>query len=120
MRSRPPAFERVEDVRIPGAGRGFPLLAGCAPQRVAFTQGSGPSTTLGARISKNLQYYLSSDITLQRDFRQEEREISTGHKLVTKEGGVVEEVLIRAGTPGIATEVGRNVPCREFRSPGRR
>ena len=79
--------------------------AGCASQRVAFTQGIRTQYDLESGELKNLQYYVSSDITLQRDFRREEREISKGHKLVTKEGGLVEQVVIHAGTPGIATEV---------------
>ena len=79
---------------------------GCAPQRVAFTQGIRSHYDLGSEELKNLQYYVSSDITLRRDFRREEGEISKSHKLVTKEGGLMEEVVIPAGTPGIATEVG--------------
>jgi len=80
-------------------------VAGCAPQRVAFTQGIRSHYDLGSEELKNLQYYVSGDITLQRDFRREEGEISKSHKLVAKEGGLVEEVVIPAGTPGIATEV---------------
>jgi hypothetical protein len=55
---------------------------------------------------KKLQYYLSGDVTLQREFRREEGEISSSHKLVIKEGGYFEEVFIASGTPGVATEVG--------------
>jgi hypothetical protein len=80
--------------------------AGCASQRVAFTHGIRTQHDLESGELKNLQYYVSSDITLERDFRREEREISKSHKLVTKEGGLVEQVVIRAGTPGIAKEVG--------------
>ena len=80
--------------------------AGCAPQRVAFTQGIRTQYDLESEELKNLQFYVSDDITLQRDFRREEGEISKSHKLVTKEGGLLEEVVIPAGTPGIATEVG--------------
>lgn len=81
-------------------------VTGCAHQRIAFTQGIRTHFSLGNEELKNLQYYVSSDITLQREFRREEGEISKSHKLVMKEGGLVEQVLIRAGTPGIATEVG--------------
>jgi len=117
MRSRPPAFDALKTCTFLVMVAGFLSLAGCAPQRVAFTQGLRTQYNLGSEDLKNLQYYVSSDITLQRDFRQEEREISTGHKLVTKEGGVVEEVLIRAGTPGIATEVGETSLAVSF-EPG--
>jgi hypothetical protein len=80
--------------------------AGCAHQRIAFTQGIRSHYNLESEELKNLQYFLSSDVTLQREFRREEGEISKTHKLVMKEGGLVEQVVIRAGTPGIATEVG--------------
>jgi hypothetical protein len=80
-------------------------MAGCATQKVAFTQGIRGQYDLGNEDLKNLQYYVSSDITLQREFRREEGEISTGHNLVTKESGLVEQVIIRAQTPGVATEV---------------
>jgi hypothetical protein len=78
---------------------------GCATQKVAFTQGIRTQYDLGSEDLKNLQYYVSDDITLQREFRREEGEISTSHKLVTKESGLVEQVIIRARTPGVATEV---------------
>jgi len=51
-------------------------FVGCAPQRIAFTQGIRTHYGLGSEDLKNLQYYVSSDITLQRDFRREEGEIS--------------------------------------------
>jgi hypothetical protein len=89
----------------------------CAPQRVAFTQGIRNQYDLGGEELKKLQYYVSGDITLQRDFRREEGEISKSHTLVTKEGGLLEEVLIPAGTPGIATEVGETSLAVSF-EPG--
>jgi hypothetical protein len=91
--------------------------AGCAPQRVAFTQGIRTHYDLGGEELKNLQYHVSSNITLQRDFRREEGEISKSHKLVAKEGGLLEEVVIPAGTPGIATEVGETSLAVSF-EPG--
>jgi len=106
MRIRPPAIDALKICVFLVLVAGSLSFAGCAPQRVAFTQGIRTQHDLGSEDLKNLQYFVSSDITLQRDFRREEREISTSHKLVTKEGGLMEEVLIRAGTPGIATEVG--------------
>jgi hypothetical protein len=93
------------------------LAAGCAPQRVAFTQGIRTQYNLGSDDLKKLQYYVSGDITLQRDFRREEGEISKSHKLVKKEGGLLEEVVIPAGTPGIATEVGETSLAVSF-EPG--
>jgi len=81
-------------------------MAGCATQQVAFTRGIRTQYDLGSEDLKNLQYYVSSDITLQREFLREEGEISKSHKLVTKEWGLLEQVVVRARTPGVATEVG--------------
>ena len=117
MRIRPPAIDALKTCAFLVLVTGSLPFAGCAPQRVAFTQGIRTQYDLGSEDLKKLQYYVSSDITLQRDFRREEREISTSHKLVTKEGGLVEEVLIRAGTPGIATEVGETSLAVSF-EPG--
>ena len=117
MGSRPLAIDALKSCALLVLVAGSLSLAGCAPQRVAFTQGIRTQYDLGSEDLKNLQYHVSSDITLQRDFRREEGEISKSHKLVTKEGGVVEEVLIRAGTPGIATEVGETSIAVSF-EPG--
>jgi hypothetical protein len=106
MGSRPPAIDALKSRALLLLVAGSLSVAGCAPQRVAFTQGIRSQYNLSGEELKNLQYYVSGDITLQRDFRREEGEISEGHKLVAKEGGLLEEVLIPAGTPGIATEVG--------------
>jgi hypothetical protein len=106
MGSRPPAIDALKSRALLLLVAGSLSVAGCAPQRVAFTQGIRSQYNLSGEELKNLQYYVSGDITLQRDFRREEGEISEGHKLVAKEGGLLEEVLIHAGTPGIATEVG--------------
>jgi hypothetical protein len=106
MGNRRPAIDAIKTCAFLVLLTGSLSFAGCAPQRVAFTQGIRAHYDLGSEDLKNLQYYVSGDITLQRDFRREEGEISKSHKLVTKEGGLVEEVVIPAGTPGIATEVG--------------
>jgi len=108
MGNRRPAIDAIKAFAYLVLLAGSLSFAGCAPQRVAFTQGIRTHYDLGSEDLKNLQYYVSGDITLQRDFRREEGEISKSHKLVTKEGGLVEEVVIPAGTPGIATEVGES------------
>ena len=55
---------------------------------------------------------------LRNRYGLEEGEISSSHKLVQKEEGVVEEVFIAAGTPGIAMEVGPTSLAVSF-EPGR-
>ncbi len=92
-------------------------VAGCATQQVAFTRGFRAQYDLGTEDLKNLQYYLSSDITLQREFLREDGEISKGHELVRREWGLVERVIVRARTPGIATEVGETYLAVSF-EPG--
>jgi len=117
MGSRPPAIDALKTCALLVLVAGSLSVAGCAPQRVAFTQGIRTHYGLGSEELKNLQYYASSDITLQRDFRREEGEISKSHKLVAKEGGLLEEVLIPAGTPGVAMEVGETSLAVSF-EPG--
>jgi hypothetical protein len=117
MRNRPLAIDAMETFALLVLVAGSLSLVGCAPQRVAFTQGIRTQYDLGSEDLKKLQYYVSSDITLQRDFRREEGEISQSHKLVKKEGGLLEEVVIPAGTPGVATEVGETSLAVSF-EPG--
>ena len=93
-------------------------ISGCATGRIPFTQHLRDRYGLEESDLKKLQYYVSGDITLQRGFRREEGEISSTHRLVQKEEGVVEEVFIAAGTPGIATEVGPTSLAVSF-EPGR-
>ncbi len=81
-------------------------MAGCATPQVAFTRAIRTQYDLGTDDLKNLQYYVSGDITLQREFLREEGEISKSHALVAKEWGLVEQVIIHARTPGVATEIG--------------
>lgn len=93
-------------------------ISGCASGRIPFTQHLRDRYGLEEGDLRKLQYYVSGDITLQRGFRREEGEISSTHRLVQKEEGVVEEVFIAAGTPGIATEVGPTSLAVSF-EPGR-
>ena len=54
---------------------------------------------------KKIQFYVSSDIVLQRGEKDEkEKEISEG-TLTTKDGKSVEQVLIKAGTPGVVDRI---------------
>lgn len=54
---------------------------------------------------KNLQFYSSHQITLRREVQSRDRQITPGHKLRLISGRSVEEVLIPARTPGVATRV---------------
>jgi len=106
-------------IRIPAAMLVAVLaLAGCAAGRTPFTQALREQYRLGEEDLKQLQYYIYGDITLQREFRREEGGISGSHKLVVKEGGLVEEVFIASGTPGVATEVGPSTIAVSFEPGG--
>lgn len=95
------------NVRIPAAMLvAIVAFTGCATGRIPVTQTLRDQYRLEENDLKGLQYFISGDVTLQREFRREEGEISKSHKLLIKEGGLVEEVFIAAGTPGIATKVG--------------
>ncbi|HEY6097712.1 MAG TPA: hypothetical protein VIU83_06605 [Candidatus Deferrimicrobium sp.] len=93
-------------VRIPAAVLvALFALSACAGERIPFTQNLRDQYRLEGEDLKKLQYFISSDVTLQREFLREEGVVSKTHKLVFKEGGYFEEVFIAAGTPGIVTEV---------------
>lgn len=81
-------------------------LGGCMSYRVPFTRDIRTQYELKSEDLKKLQFYVSGDIILQREFLREEGEVSPSHKLVAKEAGLLEQVIVRDRTPGIATEVG--------------
>jgi len=81
-------------------------LLGCATSRVPFTQQLREQHKLTADELKNLQYYASHTITLRREVDSTSRQITGGHRLVLTSGKSVEQFVVKAGTPGIAKEVG--------------
>ncbi len=102
-----PSIGSLFDVRISAAMLVAAVaLAGCATGRIPFTQTLRDQYRLEGDDLKNLQYFVSGNVTLRREFRREEGGISKSHKLVIREGGLVEEVFIAAGTPGVATNIG--------------
>ena len=91
----------------------FALLAlslgtvfGCATSRVPLTQELRTRHNLSAAELKSLQYYNSNTITLRRELLTAGKQVTEGHKLVLKSGQHIEEVVIEAGTPGAAVDVG--------------
>ena len=114
-----PSIGSLLNVRIPAAMLvAIVTLTGCATGRIPFSQTLRDQYRLEGDDLKNLQYVISDDITLQREFRREEGEISKSHKLLIKEGGLVEEVFIAAGTPGVATKVGPTFVAVSFEPGG--
>jgi len=86
-----------------------------APQRVAFTQGIRTQYNLErgpqeAAILRFERYHPPEGLSQESGDLDEPQARDEG-------GGLVEEVLIRAGTPGIATEVGETSLAVSF-EPG--
>jgi hypothetical protein len=79
------------------------LLMGCASY-VPFTHEVRTQHALADTDLRQLQFYLSHDITLRREVRTRGREIAGGElKLVS--GKLIEEIVIPKRTPGIAVAV---------------
>ncbi len=66
---------------------------------------------------KNLQFYVSHDITLRREIESGGRKITPGHKLLLISGKQIEEVVIAAQTPGVAVKIGPRALAVSFQ-PG--
>ncbi len=54
---------------------------------------------------RNLQFYVSSTVTLRREIEQGGRQVTPGHKLLLVMGKTIEEVVIPEKTPGVAVKV---------------
>ena len=104
------------------------VLAGCASEptaavsdggprrnagRIAFTDGLVSDYQLTPVAREHLQYYLSQPVTLVRSVSEGERGISQG-RLVGRSGRMVHEVVVPAGTPGIAIGAGPNWTAVSF------
>jgi hypothetical protein len=82
------------------------IVFGCASSRVPLTQELRTRHNLSVEELKSLQYYNSHTITLRRELITAGKQVTEGHKLVLKSGQHIEEVVIEAGTPGAAVDVG--------------
>lgn len=80
------------------------MLSSCAP-RVPFTQATKEQYRLTESDLKQIQFYASHDIVLQRAETDQSGKETTEGTLILTEGKSVEQVLIRAGTPGIVDKV---------------
>ena len=79
---------------------GLLFLISCSPQLSPFTQALYDDFNWSEDELKQIQFYLSEDIVLVRELRAGESRISGG-KIRIVDGNKIEEVVIRAGTPGI-------------------
>ena len=96
----------IRSTAIAALALALPLAAGCASNRIPMTQELRSQHGLTKTEMLNLQYYNSQDIILRRKVETSGKQITQGHKLVVKSGVAVEEVVIEAGTPGVAVDVG--------------
>jgi hypothetical protein len=91
-------------------------LGGCASY-VPFTHELRTEHSLTDEEVKNLQFYVSHDITLRREVESGARKVTPGHKLLLISGKQIEEVVIAAKTPGVAVKVGQRALAVSFQ-PG--
>jgi hypothetical protein len=82
------------------------LTTGCHPALVPMTQELRDQNRLSEAELRNLQYYLSSTITLRRELESGGRQVTGNHKLVVIAGKTIEEVVVEERTPGICVGVG--------------
>ena len=83
----------------------FALLSTGCSSLVPFTYELRAGHRLTDDEIRNLQFYSSHEITLRREAQAQDRQITPGHKLRLISGRSIEEVVIPAKTPGVATKV---------------
>lgn len=83
---------------------GLLVLSSCAP-RVPFTQAVREKYKIGEEDLKRIQFYASNDIVMVRGQVSEKEKETTDGTFTVKSGQQVEEVVIKAGTPGVVTEL---------------
>lgn len=78
----------------------FLMLSACSPQLSPFTERLNDEFNWSEEELQQIQFYVSKDIILQRNFNRGESTISGG-KIRVINGREVEEVIIQRGTPGV-------------------
>jgi hypothetical protein len=73
---------------------------------VPMTQEIRDQNHLSDADLKNLQYYVSGTITLQREAESGGGKVTGNHKLIVVAGKTIEQVVIEERTPGICVGVG--------------
>lgn len=76
------------------------LLTSCSPRLTPFTQDLYEQNRWTESELKKIQFYLSDDIVLRRQYKAGESTIQGG-KIRMVDGREVEEVFFKKGTPGI-------------------
>jgi len=76
------------------------LFSSCSKQLSYFTEDLYDDFRWNENELKEIQFYLSQDIHLQRHFDDEDSKIDEG-RIRINSGRTIEEVSIKAGTPGL-------------------
>jgi len=76
------------------------MMFNCSPRLSPFTQDLQEENSWSERELSKIQFYVSRDIVLYRDFKSGESKIEDG-KVKVVNGRKVEEVIISKGTPGV-------------------
>lgn len=80
------------------------LYTACAP-RIPFSQTLRDQHKLTNEELKNIQFFVSHDIVLYRGEKSEQGKETTQGTLTIKDDKSVEQVIIKAGTPGLVEQV---------------
>ena len=80
------------------------LIASCSP-RIPFTQTLREQYKLKDAELKSLQFYASHNIILNRGERTDKEQTTEEGTLTIKSGNYVEQIVIKAGTPGVVEKV---------------
>lgn len=80
------------------------LLSSCSTKLTPFTQRMYDENQWSERDLSNIQFYLSHDVVLRRDAGGSESNITDG-KIRVINGREVEEVVFKAGTPGVLVSI---------------
>lgn len=78
----------------------FSLMSCSTTSRYFFTESLQDNYRWSSDDLKKIQFYLSDNIVLWKDLRNDKSSIANG-KIKTVDGRLVEEVVIKAGTPGV-------------------
>lgn len=81
---------------------------------VPLTQELRDQNHLSEAELENLQYYVSSTITLRRELDSGGRRVTGNHRLLVVAGKSVEDVVIESKTPGVCVGVGQHTLSISF------
>jgi hypothetical protein len=80
------------------------MIVSCAPTRVPFTQQLREQYKLNVEELKSIQFYTSNTLILRRAETESKKETSGGELTISKDR-VLEEIVIKAGTPCVIRDV---------------